>query len=86
MVGVGRDLWSSPSPSLPKLVQLKQAAHDCVQEGFEYLQRRRIHNLPGQTVPVHCHLQTEEVLPHVQTELLMLQFVPIVACPVTGHH
>jgi len=32
------------------------------------------------------HPQREEVLPHVQTELPMLQFVPIAPCPVAGHH
>ena len=49
--------------------------------GLEYLQRRRLHNLPGQPVPVLCHSQSEEVLPHVQTELPMLQFVPVAPCP-----
>jgi len=29
----------------------EQAAQDCVQAGFEYLQRRRLHNLPGQPKP-----------------------------------
>jgi len=32
------------------------------------------------------HPQREEVLPHVQTELPVPQFVPIAPCPVTGHH
>ena len=49
--------------------------------GFEYLQRRRLHNLPGQPVPVLCHPQREEVLPHVQMEFPMLQFVLIAPCP-----
>jgi len=53
MVGVGRDLWGSSSPtSLPKQGHLQQAAQDLVQAGLEYLQRTRIHNLPGQPVPV----------------------------------
>jgi len=48
MVGVGRDLWESSSPTpLPNQGHLQQAAQDLVQVGFEYLQRRRIHNLPG---------------------------------------
>ena len=86
MVGVGRDLWGSSSPTrLPKQGHLQQAAQDCVQAGFEYLQRR-LHNLSGQPVPVLHHPQSEEVLPHVQTELPMLQFVPIAPCPVAGHH
>jgi len=32
-----------------------------------------------------CALR-EEILPHVQTELPVLQFVPIAPCSVTGHH
>ena len=87
MVGVGKDLWRSSSPTpLLKQGHLEQAAQDCVQAGFEYLQRRRLHNLPGQPVPVLRHPQREEVLPHVQTDLLMLPFVPIAPCSVAGHH
>jgi len=78
MLGVGRDLCGSSSPTLlPKQGHLQQAAQDLVQAGLDYLQRRRLHNLPGQPVPVLCHLQREEVLPHVQMELPMLQFVPV---------
>ena len=87
IVGVGRDLCGSSSPSLlPKQGHLQQAAQDLVQAGLEYLQRRRLHSLPGQPVPVLRHPQREEVLPHVQTELPVLQFVPIAPCPATGHH
>ena len=87
MVGVGRDLCGSSSPTLPlKQGHLQQAVEDLVQVGLEYLQRRRLHNLPGQPVPVLRHPQREEILPHVQTELPVLQFVPITPCPVTGHH
>jgi len=43
MVGVGRDLWGSPSPNpLPKQGLLEQVAQDLIQMGFEYLQRRRL--------------------------------------------
>ena len=78
MVGVGRDLCGSSSPT-PQLKQghLQQAAEHLVQVGLEYLQRRRLNNLPGQPVPVLRHPQREEVLPYVQTELPMLQFVPL---------
>jgi len=69
MFGVGRDLCGSSSPTpLPKQGHLQQAAQDLVQASLEYLQRRRIHHLPGQPVPVLCHPQREEILPHVQTE------------------
>jgi len=54
--------------------------------GFEHPQRRGLHNLSGQPVPVLRHPQREEVLPHVQTELPVLQFVPFAPSPVTGHH
>ena len=60
MFGVGRDLCGSSSPPpLPKQGHLQQAAQDRVQAGFEYLQRRRLHNLPGQPVPVLHHPQSE---------------------------
>ena len=53
MLGHGRDLCglSSPPP-LPKEGHLEQAAQERVQVGFDYLQRRRLHSLPGQPVPV----------------------------------
>ena len=48
MFGVGRDLCGSSSPThLSKQGHLQQAAQDLVQAGLEYLQRRRLHNLPG---------------------------------------
>jgi len=51
LVEVGRDLCGSSSPTpLPKQGHLQQAAQDLVHAGFEYLQRRRLHNLPGQPV------------------------------------
>jgi len=53
MIGVGRDLWRSSSP--PLLLNqghLEQAVQDLVQVGFEYLQRRRLHNPSGQPIPV----------------------------------
>ena len=59
MLGVGRDLCVSSIPTLPpKQGHLQQAAQDLVQAGLEYLQRRRLHNLPGQTVPVFRHPQS----------------------------
>jgi len=87
MAGLGRDLCGSSSPNpLPKQGHPEQAAQDLVQVGFEYLQRRRLHNLSGQPVPGLCHPQREEVLPRVQLELPLLQFVPVAPCPVSGHH
>jgi len=77
MLWVGRDLCGSSSPTpLSKQGLLQQAAQDLVQAGLEYFQRGRLHNLPGQNVPVLHHPHREVVLPHVQMELPMLQFVP----------
>jgi len=87
MFGVGRYLCGSSSPPpLLKQGHLQQAAQDFVQASLEYLQRWRIHSLPGQPVPGLCHPQSEEVLPHVHTELPVLQFVLIAPCPVAGLH
>ena len=64
MVGVGRDLCGSSSPTLLlKQGHLQQGAQDLVQAGLEYLQRRRLHKLPGQPGPGLRHPQREEVLP-----------------------
>ena len=76
-------IWSNP---LPKQGHPEQAALDHVQAGLEYLQRRRLHSLPGQPGPGLHHPQREEVLPHVQLELPLLPFVPVAPCPVAGHH
>ena len=87
MVRVGRDLCGSSSPTpLLKQGHLQQAVEDLVQAGLEYLQRRRLHSLPGQPGPGLWHPQREEVLPRVQLELPLLQFVPVAPCPVAGHH
>ena len=87
MAGFGKDLSGSSSPTpLVKQGNLKQVAQDCVQAGLEYLQRRRIHNFPGQPVPALHHPQREGDLPHVQMELPMLQFMPVAPCPVNGYH
>jgi len=45
---------------LPKQGHLEQAAQDHIQVRFEYLQRRRLHNLSGQPVPVLCHPQRKK--------------------------
>ena len=78
-------LWVTQSNPLPKQGHLQQAAQELVQADLEYLQRRRLHNLPGQPVPGLHHPQSEEALPHVQTELPKFQFVPVDPCPVSGH-
>ena len=44
----GDDLVQSPA----KAGSLEQVSQECIQVGFEYLQRRRLHNLSGQPAPV----------------------------------
>jgi len=57
MFGVGGDLCGSSSATyLLKQGHLQQAAQDLVQAGFEYLQRRRLHNVSGQPAPVLSHV------------------------------
>lgn len=47
MVEVGRDLWRSSGPN----PFLGQVIHDYVQLAFEYRWGRRVHSIPGQSVP-----------------------------------
>ena len=61
---------------------LQQAAWVGIQKGLEYLQRRTMHNPPGQPVPVLHHPHCEEVPLHIGAELLMLQFMAISPHPV----
>jgi len=85
-LGCKGPLKAIQSSPLPKQGHPEQAAQDHVQVGLEYLQRRRLHSLPGQPGTGLRHPQREEVLPHLQLELPLLQFVPIAPCPVTGHY
>jgi len=72
ILGVGRGFcWSSSPIPLPNQGRLQQVAQDLVQAGLEYLQRRRLHNLTGQPVPVLRHPQSEEILPHVPINYTM---------------
>lgn len=55
-IGLGRDLWRS---SIQTSWQSTFPTEDCisVQVGFEYLERRRLHSLPGQPVAMLSHSQ-----------------------------
>ena len=74
MVGVGRDLCGSSSPTpLPKQGHLEQAPQDLVQVGLEYLQRSRLHNLSEQNHNQEDSIYTHRFLgtiPVVKTEML----------------
>ena len=48
-------LWVTQPNPLPKQGHPEQAAQDLVQVRLEYLQRRRLHSLPGQPGPGLCH-------------------------------
>jgi len=65
---------------------LQQVAQVGVQAGLEYLQRKRIHSLSEQPVPVLLHPYSEEALMHIYVELPMLPFVAISICPIATHH
>lgn len=82
---VGRNLWRSSTPTPPaKEDSLQHVAQESLQMGFEYLQRRRFHNLSGQPVPVLCHPHSNKVLLHICRDLPMFQLVP--NCPIAQHH
>ena len=65
---------------------LEHITQDGIQVGFEYLQKRRLHNLSGQPVPVLCHPHNKEVPSHIQLEPPVLQFAPTASRPFTGYH
>lgn len=55
---------------------------DCVQIVLEYLQRKRVHNLSGQPVPVSGNTHSKEILLHVQVEFPVDQFLCVTSCPI----
>jgi len=85
VVEIGRDLWRSSGPAcLLRQSHLEPVAHDHVQMAFEYLQGWRLRSCPGQAVL--SHIRNGRVFADVQTEPPVFRFVPVVSCPVTGHH
>lgn len=83
-VEFGRDLWRSSCPtSLLKQGNQKLVAQGQVQEGFEYLQRGRLHNLHGQPVPGLSHLPSKKVFADGQVTPPVFQFVPIMPTHIT---
>jgi len=67
-------LWVTQPNPLPKQGHLEQAAQHHVQAGLEYLQRRRLHNLPGQPVPALCGLQAGSEAAGVSLALPLILF------------
>jgi len=54
--------------------------------GLECLQRRRIHSLSGQPVPVLCQPHSNEIPLCLGVELTVFQFLRIAPCSVAVHH
>lgn len=80
-VEVRKELWRSPSSSLcSSMATYSLLPRSMFQTPFEYLQGEGFHNLTGQPGPVLSHPHSYKVSPHVQTEVLMFQFVPIFSC------
>jgi len=76
MVGVGRDLQGSSGPtSLLKQGHLEQVTQDLVQAGFEYPQR--LHNLPGQPVPVLHHVRVKKFFLMFRRNFLCCSLCPL---------
>jgi len=71
MLGVGRDLCGSSSPTLlPKQGHLEQAAQELVQEVLEYLQKRRIHSLSGLNLSLYFSFCPSKVVGSERTDIL----------------
>ena len=84
---VGRDPWKTAGPaSLLRQGHPEPVAQHHVQAASEYLQGWRLHNLPGQSVPVLGHPHSEKMFPDVQKEPPVFQVVPTASGPVSGHH
>lgn len=70
-----RDLWrSSGATFLLKQGYLKLLAQSQVQESSEYLQGRRLHNLPGQPLSVLSHSPSKKMFAAVQMTASVFQF------------
>lgn len=86
MVVIGRDHWMSSSPtSLLKQSYLQRIAQACLQRALKHTQGRRCHSLSGQPNPVLSHHHSK-VLPHIQVELPVVWFMPVVSHPITWQH
>ena len=62
----------------------EQGAQHRVQAGLEYLQRRRLHSLPGQPGPGLRHPQSEEVLPQCLPSIVYYSLLSHIKLPEPG--
>lgn len=72
-----RSLETIQSSSSVKGGHPEQVSQEHVQVSFEPLQRGRLHDLPGQPVPVLQQCQCREVLPGIEVEFLVLWLWPL---------
>lgn len=52
---------------------VEQVTQELIQAGSERPQIARLHSLPGQPVPLLCHILCKEVLPYGEVELLVFR-------------
>jgi len=84
-VKVGRELWRSSSPTpLLKQGHLQPVSQDHDQTAFEYLQGWRLHQLPGQPVPVLGHPHNEKLFPDVRGILLCFRWCQLLLVLLLG--
>ena len=85
MVRVGRDLCGSPGPTSCRSRVTQSRLHRTASRRVLNISRHGDSTASlGSLFLSHPH--SKEGFPRVQTELPVLQFVPVAPCPVTGHH
>lgn len=62
---------------------LEQVTQEGMQADFKYLQKRRLHGLSEQPMPVLCKPRS---FPHIHMELPVFQFVLVTSCFLIGQH
>lgn len=84
MVEVGRNLWrpSSPTPLL-KYGRLEYAVQGHIQVGFEYLYRKKLHNLSGNLFQCSVTSTVKNFFLIFRWNFVF-QFVPLGSLPITG--
>lgn len=55
-------------------VILEHMTQDSLQKAFESLQKKSLHNISGQLIPVCGHPHSKKVPPHIQVEFVVFQF------------
>lgn len=87
IVEVGRNLWSSSSPTpCSKQGDLEQVTRDCAQSGFECLQGRRLQNLSGQPVPVLDDSHNKKCFFLCLSENSYIWFTPFASSSFPSYH